>query len=288
MAIISCDDCSVDADARRELAVQASLMVARRFGIDDAAPKIIKDSNNTIVDLGTANLVAKVATNATPDHSTATEFAILSHLHHKNAPTSCLSDRIDHGPHDELGCRLLFLDRLEIIDAPVAVSDALAVLYATHEALADLSLTVVDFDDSFVAAQELFEDGAKTAALSDQERQFCAAVGSRLRERLNASAWQAQARILHGDPWVGGNLVNTVDGPRLIDFEAVCRGPVEWDLSSAVEGVPDGVNGDLLALCRSLRSFTVAAYCWAQPGRAADVDEAAQWHLRLLHETFDR
>jgi Phosphotransferase enzyme family len=287
MAIISCDDCSVDADARRELAVRASLMVARRFGIDDAAPKIIKDSNNTIVDLGTANLVAKVATNATADHSTATEFAVLSHLHHKNAPTSCLSDRIDHGPHDELGCRLLFLDRLEIIDAPVPVSDALAVLYATHEVLADLTVPVADFDDNLVTAQDLFDDHARTATLPETQRQFCAAVGSKLRDRLNASRWQARAQILHGDPWVGGNLVNTVDGPRLIDFEAVCRGPIEWDLSCAVEGVPDGVNGDLLALCRSLRSFSVAAYCWAQPGRAPDVDEAAEWHLHLLHRTFD-
>jgi hypothetical protein len=97
----------------------------------------------------------------------------------------------------------------------------------------------------------------------------------------------SSVHVLHGDPWIGGNLVNTTSGPRLIDFEAVCRGPFEWDFSSFGGDVIDAVDQELFAICEALRRLTVAAWCWAQPGRAHEVDEAARWHLHLLHATFD-
>jgi hypothetical protein len=90
----------VDGSARRELAIDAARQVALDHGITTTTASIIKDSNNTIVDLGAANLVAKVATSPDPDRPIDTEFAVLSHLHHKNAPTSRLSDQLAHGPHE--------------------------------------------------------------------------------------------------------------------------------------------------------------------------------------------
>jgi hypothetical protein len=181
---------------------------------------------------------------------------------------------------------LIFLDRLQITDTPLAPQDALDAVLATHEALADLALPVPDFDTGLATAHALFDDPARTATLPTEERRFCSAVGTLLRERLDELTWRR--RVLHGDPWIGGNLVNTVHGPRLIDFEAVCRGPIEWDLSSFVEHERDDVDTNLLAVCRLFRSFAVAAWCWAQPGRAPDVDEAALWHLHLLHSAFDQ
>lgn len=275
----------MDASARRDLAILAARSVAARYGIDSVNPSIIKDSNNTIVDLGAASLVAKVATSTLPGRLIDTEFAVLSHLHKKGAPAGRLSDRVEHGPHDELGCRLFFLDRLEIVDAPLTAAQVLDTVRATHGALADLDLAVPDFDHNLTVATELFSDLTHTATLSSGEREFIASVGRRLREQLDALAWPAL--VLHGDPWVGGNLVNTTSGPRLVDFEAVCRGPFEWDLSSFGGDGIDAADKDLLAVCKALRSFTVAAWCWAQPGRAPEVDEAARWHLCVLHSTFD-
>ncbi len=285
MACAVCDHCEVDASARRDLAILAARSVAARHGINAVYPSIIKDSNNTIVDLGAANLVAKVATSTLPGRVIDTEFAVLSHLHNKDAPTGRLSDRIEHGPHDELGCRLFFLDRLEIIDAPLTAAQVLDTVRATHLALADLDLAVPDFDQNLTAATALFDDPTRTATVPSGERDFCLSVGRRLRQQLDALAWQKL--VLHGDPWVGGNLVHTTSGPRLVDFEAVCRGPFEWDLSSFDGDGIGAADKDLLAVCKALRSFTVAAWCWAQPGRAPEVDEAAHWHLHVLHATFD-
>ena len=159
-------------------------------------------------------------------------------------------------------------------------SDALHAIITTHAALDDLELPLGDFDENLTAAAALFDDPTVTATLPAKNAEFCARVAIRLRHQLDAHTWQP--RVLHGDPWLGGNLVNTTNGPRLIDFEAVCRGPLEWDLSSIAIDDIDGVDADLLGVCRALRSFTVAAWCWAQPGRAPDVDDAARWHLHRL------
>jgi hypothetical protein len=211
--------------------------------------------------------------------------AVLSHLNDKNAPTGRLSERIAGGPHDELGCRLFFLDRLDITDTPIAAADAFDAVRATHEALTDLPVPLPTFDDNLALARALFADPTRTATVPENEREFCLIVGSQLRARFDVMTWHS--RVLHGDPWIGGNLVNTSSGARLVDFEAVCRGPLEWDLSSFAGDDLDNVDESLLAVCRTLRRFTVAAWCWAQPGRAPEVDEAARWHLNALHTSID-
>ena len=72
----------------------------------------------------------------------------------------------------------------------------------------------------------------------------------------------------------------------MIDFESVCTGPMEWDLSALPGGgggqFPDADRG-LLALLRRLRSVCVAVWCSLQGGRVAELRRAAQRHLGLLH-----
>jgi hypothetical protein len=70
----------------------------------------------------------------------------------------------------------------------------------------------------------------------------------------------------------------------MIDFESVCSGPVEWDLS-ALPGVGAGVfsvDADLLALLRRLRSLCVAVWCWSRSRRSTALDRAARTHSGLL------
>lgn len=50
---------------------------------------------------------------------------------------------------------------------------------------------------------------------------------------------------------------------------------------AVLEAFP-GVDGDLLALLRRLRSLCVAVKCWLDPERGPEVREAARVHLRLL------
>jgi hypothetical protein len=54
----------------------------------------------------------------------------------------------------------------------------------------------------------------------------------------------------------------------MIDFESVCSGPLEWDLS-ALPCVDTGifsVDADLLALLRRLRSLCFTVWWWTRSG----------------------
>ena len=74
----------------------------------------------------------------------------------------------------------------------------------------------------------------------------------------------AAEQLLHGEPHPG-NLLSTKDGPRFIDLETCCRGPVEFDLAHAPEEViehyPD-VDQELLGECRGLVLAMIAAWRW--------------------------
>jgi hypothetical protein len=89
---------------------------------------------------------------------------------------------------------------------------------------------------------------------------------------------------LHGSPHAG-NWLATAEGPLLLDFETACRGPIEWDLAALDDEAVDlfpGVDDELIALLRRMRSVCVAAKCWVEPNRAPEVSEAAHIHLKLL------
>jgi thiamine kinase-like enzyme len=81
----------------------------------------------------------------------------------------------------------------------------------------------------------------------------------------------------------------TSDGPLFIDFEAACAGPLEWDIAylpAEARGSFLDYNEDLVELLRQAISFCVAAWCWAQFGRAPELDEAALYHLDVLRKVY--
>jgi aminoglycoside/choline kinase family phosphotransferase len=95
------------------------------------------------------------------------------------------------------------------------------------------------------------------------------------------------ARALHGEPH-GGNLPLTAQGPRWIDFESACEGPLEWDLAFLDEDAVcafASVDEDLLALLRGLNSARVATWCWLG-ARFPQMRWHAEHHLRLVRERY--
>jgi streptomycin 6-kinase len=75
-----------------------------------------------------------------------------------------------------------------------------------------------------------------------------------------------RCRTLHGDPH-RGNLLISRSGCLMVDFESVCSGPLEWDLSAlpCVDAGIFSVDADLLALLRRLRSLCVTVWWWTRP-----------------------
>lgn len=95
--------------------------------------------------------------------------------------------------------------------------------------------------------------------LTDAEADLLRTAAERLSPFLAAPGTGLQP--LHGDAHPG-NMVATRDGLMWIDFEDVCRGPVEWDLASMMDA--DAVTAhhrpdpEALARCTELRALQVA------------------------------
>lgn len=273
---------------RRELAAQAAIEVAARFGLGSQSARVLKDSNNTLVHLSSASIVAKVGTSTIRRWDGTTlerEISVASHLASKGAPSARPTVDPPSGPHrSRIASLLVSLWQFYEQTHPVDLRAASFALRAVHDALKDYSERLPTFKHEFYAATELLRQDGLMPKLPGADRPYLQGVGERLRQRLDVVRPAEQP--LHGAPH-SGNLLQTSQGPLWIDFETACLGPVEWDLAGfpdrAKEAFPI-VDDDLLETLRLVRSFTVSAKCWAQFGRPPEVDEAARFHLRLLHE----
>ena len=104
-----------------------------------------------------------------------------------------------------------------------------------------------------------------TPALAVADRELLTNTLGSLRGAISDRG--APEQVLHGEPHPG-NVLCTKNGPRFIDLETCCRGPVEFDLAHVPEAVseryPD-VDNELLRDCRTLVLAMVAAWRW-DPG----------------------
>ena len=270
---------------RRTRAVRAAVAAAERLGLHGSTGRVIADSNNTIVALEPAPLVAKVGTSPF-DRDLGRELAVAAHLAGAGAPVVEPSTLVPAGPHREDGLELTFWRRYANAGRVVDGAEAGAALRALHAGFAGLTVALPAFETQLAAAAGLLADSSALQALPADDRAFLRAVQSELDSTLQGRL--LERRPLHGEAHFG-NLLSTDEGPRWVDLEAACVGPVEWDLASlpaeAADAFP-GVDEELLSVLRRAKSFCVAVWCWAQPDRAAEVHEAAHVHLRLLRAGF--
>ncbi|OEV13024.1 aminoglycoside phosphotransferase [Streptomyces nanshensis] len=138
----------------------------------------------------------------------------------------------------------------------------------------DFELPLVD---PFVRVPERLQ---AATTLSTADRTWLRSLHQDLAEAWNAQPLTGRLCAVHGDAWPG-NLVRTVDGPKMLDLERFSLGPPEWDLvSTAVRRWTTGAvtaaeydefcsaygsdvtrwdGYELLARARELRMVTYAA-----------------------------
>lgn len=271
---------------RRKRAVAAASQVAKRLGVDAGSARVLKDSNNTIVHLAPAPLVAKVGTSTLRGDALATldrELRIGRHLASRQAPIAPPADDVSPGPHLHDGAVITLWRYVELNPAIEASDHDLGeMLNAFHRAFADYPEALPDFTENLDRARAALDNTEATPALSSRDRTFLVQVGANLDEALRTVEFARHP--LHGDPHLDGNIVLTNDGPLLVDFEGACSGPFEWDLTSLEQASVTYPSRDrqLLGVLSRLRSLVVSTWCWMQYGRAPEVDEAAHVHLSFL------
>jgi hypothetical protein len=278
---------SAQVERRRILALEAAVSVAEALGVVAESPAILADSNNTIVWLAPAPIVAKVGTSHFRDaqlESLTRELAVASHLSRLGAPVVAPARELAAVPHRWRDLTLTLWQYAEPIgDLVLEPAEAAAVLSAVHEALAAFPGSLPPFDLELADARRLLRP-ERSPTLPDSDRRFLLGVIDEVEEKLAERVPAPTPRALHGSPHAG-NWLCTRQGLLLLDLETACRGPLEWDLAAlddAAGRLFGQVDLELVSLLRRMRSVCVAAKCWVEPNRAPEVREAARVHLKLL------
>jgi Ser/Thr protein kinase RdoA (MazF antagonist) len=275
------------AEERRRRAIAAASAVARKHGLEPRDPVVLQDWNNTVVHLRPLPLVAKVSTSPLGhlSRSFQREVDATTYLADRKGPVIPPSSLLPPSPHHYAGMLVTFWEycagaRVDESDA-VEVGSSLAVL---HSEFSGYVGELPSFREQVEDVSDLLARHGALPALGSADHSFLRDRADRLVERLNG--FDLEEQPLHSEAHLG-NVMRTEEGLRWFDFESVCRGPREWDLSTlpgdALHAFED-YDAGLLDLLRQLRSLCVAAWCWVQPERAPEVAEAARFHLRLLKD----
>jgi|Tabmets5t2r1_1033131.scaffolds.fasta_scaffold20389_2 Phosphotransferase enzyme family len=248
---------------RSRKAVDAAVALAREHGVACGEPVVLNDLFSLMVHLHPAPVVARVTTSLSKLRPSIggwheREIAATTYLAGQGAPVVTPSAELPPGPHEYDGFPISFWTYLEPDPGRLpTTADCAALLVDLHATLRSYPGDVPTYlADDMPALMTLLDQADGVVDQDDVER-----IGE-AHERLR-SMWESpdgELQPLHGDAHPG-NIMSTSAGFVWIDFEDICRGPVEWDFAAmwdrdAVERHhrPDP---ELLARCTELRALQV-------------------------------
>ncbi|KRF34389.1 phosphotransferase [Nocardioides sp. Soil805] len=235
-------------------AVSASVACARAVGLPGDDPQVIAEGYSVRVRLLPAPVVTRVVTlgrqlRPGPRPWLEREVSVARFLATSGVPIVPAWE--DPGPHTAEGLEVSLWQWADHDAGEVPAARFGAMLGVLHEALSvyphDLPTLVGPVTDISTALEVSSHPTLHRAA-----------------SVLLPLAMSWPRRPLHGDAHTG-NVLLTPGGPLWTDFEDVCVGPVEWDLSSmtvteeALAAYPGSIDRARLADCRDLRRLQVLA-----------------------------
>jgi aminoglycoside phosphotransferase (APT) family kinase protein len=267
----------------RAVAAATSTATALDLTVDDVI--VLHDSNKLALRLLPCDVLARVAPVA---HQVAQfEVELAQRLTETGSPVAALEPRVEPRVYEHDG----FVVTLWTYYEPVALQELSPADYADalerlHAGMRQIDLTTPHFTDRVAEAQQLVASRDHTPALADADRELLRTTLRSLRRAIGERG--AAEQLLHGEPHPG-NVLNTKNGPRFIDLETCCRGPVEFDLAHAPEDVsehyPD-IDRELLRECRILVLAMVAAWRWDPGDHYPDGRRAGRELLSALREAL--
>lgn len=244
-----------------ERATAAATSTASSLGLAVDRAIVLHDSNTLTLRLLPCDVLARVA----PIGQQVAQFEldVARQLAELGCPVAALEPRVEPRVYERDG----FVVTLWTYYEPVAsreisraeYADALARL---HAGMREIEVATPHFTDRVESAQQLVASRDDTPALADADRELLRHTLASLRRRIGERGGVEQ--LLHGEPHPG-NLLTTKKGLLFIDFETCCRGPVEFDLAHAPEGVGEhypGVDRGLLRDCRILVLAMITTWRW--------------------------
>jgi hypothetical protein len=265
-------------------AVNSALRVAARLGMEVTDPQLLRSTNNTVIWLRPTPVVAKVAPrgNSLLDWDLVVASALGRMGAPVVAPWELATPGVRHcGPwavtfwpyHAQTG----------MTPDQAALGGALGRLHDALDEAARLDgWSLPGWERGPRDVIRRLGDEGFASALNAEDRILLARVLDQSHEIAEMSAC---LRALHGSPH-SFNVLMVDDEPRFIDFETVCYGPVEWDLSHMDSSVAyqysRGCNFEALGLARLVVSAMTAALCWEGLDRGEDMRLHAEHHLAVV------
>ena len=240
-------------------AIGAAAATASDLGLDVERAVVLQASNRSTLRLLPADVVARVA--LTSHGAMQLEVDLAARLAHRDSPVATLDPRVPARVHQRDGFAITLWTYYDPQPSRTLAPDVYAdALLRLHQAMKDVDLPAPHFLDRVNEAQEIVENRERSPALRESDRSLLTSTLATVTRAVGERG--ATEQLLHGEPHPG-NVLNTGSGPRIIDLETACRGPVEFDLAHVPEDVAARYpNSDavLLRQCRGLVLAMVAAW----------------------------
>jgi Ser/Thr protein kinase RdoA (MazF antagonist) len=240
-------------------AIGAAAATASDLGLDVERAVVLQASNRSTLRLLPADVVARVA--LTSHGAMQLEVDLAQRLAHGDSRVATLDPRVPARVHQRDGFAITLWSYYDPQPSRTLAPDVYAdALLRLHQAMKDVDLPAPHFLDRVNEAQEIVENRERSPALRESDRSLLTSTLATVTRAVGERG--ATEQLLHGEPHPG-NVLNTRSGPRIIDLETACRGPVEFDLAHVPEDVAARYpNSDavLLGQCRGLVLAMVAAW----------------------------
>lgn len=272
------------AERSRAVAVARSVAASLGLAADDAI--VLQDSNRLAVRLLPGDVLARVA----PAGYQVAQFEVelARRLAEAGGPVAAVEPRVAPRGYERDGFVVTFWTYYEPGPGEVPVADYACALERLHAGLRGVDIVAPHFTDRVGEAQRLVASRDRTPALAGADRKL---LGGTLRELRRAIEGRGAAeQLLHGEPHPG-NVLSTEHGPLFIDWETCCRGPVEFDLAHAPEGVGEhypGISRGLLRECRLLALAVVTTWRWDRDDQLPNGRQLGTEWLNRIRAEADR
>ncbi len=266
-------------EVSRAVAAATSIASSLDLAVDDVT--VLQDSNKLTLRLLPCDVLARVAPVA---HQVAQfEIDIARRLADAGSPVAALEPRVEPRVHESDGFVVTLWTHYDTATPrgapPADYADALRRL---HAGMRTLDVPAPHLTDQVEHARGLVASRDRTPALADADRALLDGTLRSLGRSIGEHGGAEQ--LLHGEPHPG-NVLATRSGLLFIDFETCCRGPVEFDLAHAPEGVGEqypGVDPGLLCECRILVLALISTWRWERGDRLPNGRQlGTEWLIQL-------
>jgi hypothetical protein len=261
-------------------AVAAARAIATSAGLAADDVVVLQDSNRLTVRLLPGDVLAQVAP---ADAQVARlEIELARQLTAAGSPVAALDPRVPPLAYDRDGFVVTLWTYYAPVASGLAPAEYAAALAQLHAGLRRVEVPAPHFTDRVGEAQQLVANRDRSPALLDADREFLGDTLCRLRQAVGGRS--AGEQLLHGEPHPG-NVLATSSGPRFVDLETCCRGPVEFDvafLPDEAGGLYPGADPALLRDCRVLALAVNTAWRWDRADQLPDGQRLGLEWLSLL------